>query len=112
MAQDCVKDALRIANLYEHVGEDFWILFASKAHQSRPNAFVNGWEVTFKRPPIPIPGILVFHVDQKTKQMNLDSKLSLPYDIPLDGVLLSESSRDVCPELASTAKKSGSILLA
>lgn len=112
MAADCVQDALRIANNYEHVGEDFWILFASKAHQSQKNAFVNGWEVVWTRPLIPIPGILVWHVSQRTKQMTLDSKLSLPYDIPLDGVKLSESSKDFSPELADTAKKSGSILLA
>jgi hypothetical protein len=112
MAADCVQDALRIANLYEHVGKDFWILFASKAHQQHKNAFVNGWEVVWSRPQIPIPGILVWHVSQKTKQMTIDSKLSLPYDIPLDRVKLSEKSEDLCPELAQTAQKSGSILLA
>lgn len=112
MARDCMEDALKIANLYEHVGEDFWILFASKAHQSIPNAFVHGWEVTFSKPPIPILGVLVFHVNQKTKSMTLDTKLSLPYDVPLAGVKLSESSKDVSPELANTAKRSGSILLA
>ena len=112
MAADCVQDALRIANLYEHVGKDFWICFASKADRTRENAFKHGWEVVWQRPPIPIPGMLVFHVDVKKKDMTLDAARSLPYDIPLDGVLLSEKPEDANYALAGVAKKSGSILLA
>jgi len=112
MARDCVQDALRLANLYEHVGEDFWICFASKPHTQKKNALVHGWEVVFKRPAIPVPGMLVWHVDQKKKQMNLDTKLSMPYDIPLEEELLSTKGEDVVATLGETAKASGSVLLA
>lgn len=112
MAQDCLQDALRIANLYEFVGKDFWIMFAAKPDQRRDKAAIMGWEVTFTKPQAPIPGVLVWHVDSKKKEMNLDTKLSLPYDIPLFEGELSTSSKDIVPSLAETAKKSGSILLA
>lgn len=112
MAQDCVQDALRMANLYEHVGEDFWILFASKPHTLRERTLVHGWEVVWSRPALPIPGVLVWHVDSKKKEMTLDTRLSLPYDVPLDGVPLSEQRGDMTESLAETAKRSGSILLA
>lgn len=112
MARDCVEDALRMANLYEHVGEDFWICFASKPHRHHKTAVVNGWQVVWNRPQAPIPGMLVWFVNSKTKEMTIDSQLSLPYDIPLDGVELSDNSRDFTKSVADTAKKSGSILLA
>lgn len=112
MARDCLQDALRLANLYEHVGEDFWICFASKPHQAKQNALVHGWEVVFSRPAIPVPGMLVWYVDQKKKEMALDTKLSMPYDIPLEEALLSERSGDVVDTLGETAKASGSVLLA
>lgn len=112
MARDCVQDALRLANLYEHVGEDFWICFASKAHATIPNACVHGWEVVFARPPCAIPGMLVWYVNHKTKEMTLDPTLSLPYDVPLDESQLSTNPKDFTPSLAETAKKSNSILLA
>lgn len=112
MARDCVRDALRIANLYEHLGVDFWICFASKPHTQRKNTAVHGWEVVFRRPPRAIPGMLVFHVDVKKKDMNIVPELSLPYDVPLDEAELSTNSKDVSASIAETAKKSGSILLA
>lgn len=112
MARDCVEDALRIANTYAHVGEDFWICFASKPHQSIPNALVHGWEVVWKRPTEPVPGMLVWHVDAKKRDMTLDVERSMPYDIPLEAEILSTKSKDVIPTLGHTAKKSGVILLA
>jgi len=112
MARDCVADALRIANLYEFLEVDFWICFASKAHQSIPNACVHGWEVVFQRPSRPVPGMLVWYVNIKKQEMTLEKSLSLPYDIPLDESQLSTNSKDCHASLAETAEKSGSILLA
>lgn len=114
MAADCVQDALRIANLYEFVGSDFWICFAAKGHQADAHKIVQGWEVVWKRPPVAVPGMLVFHVDSKKKEMNLDRQRSLPYDVPLDEKELSTSSKDVTPELALAAQSApqGSVLLA
>lgn len=111
MAQDCVQDALRIANLYEFVGKDFWICFASKPHQGRKYAAVNGWEVVWQRPSKPVVGMLVWHVDHKKKEMNIVPELSLPYDIPLIETELSRDSRDVVPSVAMAGKNSGSVML-
>ena len=112
MAKDCVKDALRLANLYEHVGEDFWICFASKPHQVREKALVHGWEVVWKKPSRPVPGMLVWHVDSKKKEMTLDPRLSLPYDIPLFEDELSTDKKDIVESVAKTGEQSGVILLA
>lgn len=112
MAADCMIDALRIANNYAFVKKDFWICFASKPHVNERNKLIHGWEVVWQRPPVAVPGMLVFHVDIKNQNLTIDSERSLPYDIPLDETLLSTKSGDFIPELATTAKKSGSILLA
>lgn len=111
MAADCIQDALRIANLYEFVGKDFWICFASKAHRSRKYAAVNGWEVVWQRPSRAVVGMLVWHVDSKKKEMNLVPELSLPYDIPLIQTQLSEDSKDVIASVAKAGQNSGSVML-
>lgn len=112
MARDCVQDALKIANLYEHLDVDFWVCFAAKPHTQHSTAIVCGWEVIFNKPAKAIPGVLIWHVDHKTKSMTLDTSLSLPYDIPLDERELSESSKDVTPTLGKAAEQSGAVLLA
>lgn len=111
MAQDCVQDALRIANNYEFVGKDFWICFASKPHQARKYAAVNGWEVVWQKPAAPVVGMLVWHVDSKKKEMNIVPELCLPYDIPLLESELSTSSKDIIPSVAKAGKDSGSVML-
>lgn len=111
MAQDCVKDALRIANLYEHVGHDFWICFASKPERAKKYQTKNGWEVVWQRPKEAVVGMLVWHVDVKSKQMNIVPELSLPYDIPLIESELSTDPKDVMASIAIAGKNSGSVLV-
>lgn len=111
MAYDCVQDALKIANLYEHVGKDFWICFASKPHRTRKYAAVNGWEVVWQRPKEAVVGMLVWYVDSRKKEMNIVPELSLPYDIPLIESELSTDPRDVVPSVAIAGRDSGSVLV-
>ncbi len=106
MAYDCWMDAWKIAENYDHMGVDLWIMFAAKQHVSIPNGIVQGWEVSVAKPPRPVLGVLVFHWSHKEKELKIDKTLSLPYDVPLDGVILSEDERDFNPTLAETAKSS------
>lgn len=112
MARDFWEDALKMANLYEHVGSDFWIMYAAKPHCSMRYAAVAGWQVVFSRPPAPILGVLVLHVDHKTKEMRIDTRLSMPYDVPLLESELSDKESDFVPTLCDTAKRTRSVVLA
>lgn len=113
MARDCWKDANRLAEAYaEKFDFDFWVLFAAKPHASQARALVMGWEVVAKRPPAAMVGVMVFKWISKDKRLVVEPDLSLPMDLPLDGVELSERREDFVPTVAEAAKKSGSILLA
>lgn len=113
MSLDCWNDANRLAEMYDaKMKTDFWILFAAKPHRDKPNAAVMGWEVIAKRPPQAMVGVMVFkwiHADQR---LIVETDLSLPYDVPLSEVEMSQNAKDVIATVGNAAKKSGSILLA
>ena len=113
MASDCWSDANRLALMYsDKLRRDFWILYAAKPHATIPNAMVAGWEVIAKRPPCGMVGVLVFKWNNDERRLVIDRKLSLPYDVPISEMEMSESKQDFIPSLADAAKESGSILLA
>ena len=113
MAEDCWRDANRIAEAYaEEFQQDFWVMFAAKPDVKQWNKIHAGWEVVIKRPPVGIVGALVFKWSSKDKCLRPDEELCLPIDAPLDGVELSTRPEDCIPSVYNAAKKSGSILLA
>lgn len=113
MARDCWSQAQEIAEMYSKIlDHDFWVLYAAKAHVSIPNAIVAGWDVVAKRPPAPILGVLVFKWDKKERKLEVDTRLSMPYDVPLEDDELSKSDKDSFESLESVARKSGSVFLA
>lgn len=113
MAKDCWSDAQRLAEKYaEKLEGHFWILFAAKPHVKQANALVMGWEVIAKRPPAAMVGVMVFKWNSVDKNLEVETDLSLPYDIPISGIELSHRKEDFIPTIAQAAKKSGSILLA
>lgn len=113
MAADCWKDANRLAEMYAKVlKRDFWVLYAAKPHVHKRNHIVAGWEVIAKRPPAPMVGVLVFKWDNKERKLTVEEDLSLPFDVPLSELELSQDSRDITSSLGQAAKKSNSILLA
>lgn len=113
MAKDCWIDAQRLAEMYSmSLKHDFWVLYAAKPHVNNPNAVVAGWEVIAKRPPAAMVGVLVFKWNHMEKKLEIDTELSLPYDVPLSDTELSTSSGDSFGSIGEAAKKSGSILLA
>ena len=113
MSRDCWTDAQRLAEKYaDKLRHDFWVLYAAKPHQQHKNAIVCGWEVIAKRPPRAMVGVLVFKWDHAEQKLEVDTELSLPYDVPLSDAELSKSSKDIIQGVGLAAKKSGSIFLA
>lgn len=113
MAKDCWTDANRLAEKYaEKLEGDFWVLFAAKPHVKVSNGIVMGWEVIAKRPPQAMVGVMVFKWNSADKRLEVETDLSLPYDIPISEMELSNRKEDVIVTVAQAAKKSGSILLA
>jgi hypothetical protein len=113
MAYDCWQDAHRLAHLYNRVLQrDFWVLFAAKPHVKNRNSIVMGWDVTVKRPPQAMVGVMVFKWSYKDQCLTVEADLSLPYDVPLSDEELSRNDKDFVPSVARAAEKSGSILLA
>lgn len=113
MSMDCWEDAQKLAEMYSgKLRHDFWVLYAAKPHKTIPNAIVAGWEVIAKRPPAPMLGVLVFKWSHKDRRLNVETDLSLPYDVPLSDIEMSTSSKDIVPTIGETAKRSGAILLA
>lgn len=109
MALDCWTDAQRLAEKYsKELKRDFWVLFAAKPHVSLPRTIVAGWDVVAARPPAGMVGVLVFKWDHKEKALSVDEALSLPPDVPLSDV---ELSNERVPSLEQAARRSGSILL-
>lgn len=112
MARDCWEDAQKLAENYAGVFKrDFWIMYAAKPHVGQPNTIVAGWEVVAKRPPKPIVGVLVFRWSHADKNLSVEERLSLPYDVPLSEDELSKDPTDFVPSLEGAAKASGSILV-
>lgn len=112
MARDCWEDAQKLAETYASVFKrDFWIMYAAKPHVAQRNTIVAGWEVVAKRPPKPIVGVLVFKWSHADKNLTIDQRLSLPYDVPLSEDELSKDQADFVPSLEESAKDSGSILV-
>lgn len=113
MAFDCWTDANRLAEMYSKKLEgDFWVLFAAKPHVKMPNGIVMGWEVIAKRPPQAMVGVMVFKWNSADKKLEVETDLSLPFDIPLSESELSTNKADVITTVGNAAKQSGSILLA
>lgn len=113
MAEDCWRDANRIAEKYaEKFHQDFWVMFAAKGDAKTWNKIHAGWEVVIKRPPVGIVGALVFKWSHADKCLRPDEELCLPPDVPMDGVELSKDPRDCIPSIFNAAKKSNAILLA
>lgn len=113
MAKDCWTDANRLAEKYaEKLEGDFWVLFAAKPHVNQANALVMGWEVIAKRPPQAMVGVMVFKWNSADKNLEVETDLSLPYDVPLSEGELSQRKEDVIVTVGQAARKSGSILLA
>src|SRR5574338_183974 len=113
MARDCWSDANRLAEKYaEKLEGDFWILFAAKPHVKQANALVMGWEVIAKRPPQAMVGVMVFKWNSLDKALEVETDLSLPYDVPLSEMELSKNKQDRIITVGEAARKSGSILLA
>ncbi len=110
MAEDCWRDAHKIAALYADVlGADFWLLYAAKPHVSEKNVIVAGWQLLMHKPPEAIVGVLVFHWKHEDSCLEVDTDLSLVYDIPLEESEMSKDRRDMTPSLAKAAEKSGVI---
>lgn len=113
MAVDCWEDAQRIAHKYaEEFKKDFWIMYAAKPHVQDRRAIIAGWEISIKRPPQGMLGVLVFKWDNTDRRLSVDTDLSLPYDVPISEVEMSKQEKDYIPTIAEAAKKSNSILLA
>jgi hypothetical protein len=113
MAYDCWSDANRLAEMYSKKLEgDFWILFAAKPHVKQANALVMGWEVIAKRPPQAMVGVMVFKWNDADQRLEVETDLSLPYDVPISEMEMSTNKNDVIVSVAQAAQKSGSILLA
>lgn len=113
MSADCWNDAQVLAQKYADVMQrDFWVLYAAKPHVNQHNAIVAGWEISVKRPPASMVGVLVFRWIHREKRLMVDVERCLPYDVPLSDDELSRRAEDSIPSLAQVAEKSGSILLA
>lgn len=113
MAFDCWADANRLAEMYSKKLEgDFWVLFAAKPHVKQANALVMGWEVIAKRPPQAMVGVMVFKWNDADQRLEVETDLSLPYDVPISESEMSTNKSDVIVSVAQAAQKSGSILLA
>jgi hypothetical protein len=113
MAFDCWTDAQKLAEMYsKQLKHDFWVLYAAKPHVTIKNGIVAGWNVISRRPPQAMVGVLVFKWSHKDQELTVDTRLSLPYDIPISETEMSKSSNDYVPTMEEAAKKSGSILLA
>lgn len=113
MAADCWSDAHRMATLYSKtMNRDFWILYAAKPHTQNKNAVVAGWEVIAKRPPQAMVGVLVFKWNNDKQELEVETDLCLPYDVPLSESELSTLAGDSFNSIGQAAAKSGSILLA
>ncbi len=113
MAADCWADANRLAEKYaEKLEGDFWVLFAAKPHTKSDHAIVMGWEVIAKRPPQGMVGVMVFKWNSVDKALEVETDISLPYDVPLSESELSVQKNDLILTVGAAAKKSGSILLA
>lgn len=113
MAFDCWTDANRLAEMYsKKLDGDFWVLFAAKPHVKMPNGIVMGWEVIAKRPPRAMVGVMVFKWNSADQNLEVETDLSLPFDIPLSEQELSTNKADVVATVAEAGKKSNSILLA
>ncbi len=113
MAMDCWADANRLAEMYSKKLEgDFWILFAAKPHVNQPNALVMGWEVIAKRPPRAMVGVMVFKWNDADQNLEVETDLSLPFDVPISEMEMSTRKEDVIVTVGKAAEKSGSILLA
>jgi hypothetical protein len=113
MAYDCWSDANRLAEMYSKKLEgDFWILFAAKPHVKQANALVMGWEVIAKRPPQAMVGVMVFRWNDADQRLEVETDLSLPYDVPISEMEMSTNKNDVIVSVAQAAQKSGSVLLA
>lgn len=113
MSQDCWHDAQELARKYADVlSRDFWVLYAAKPHVHQGNAIVAGWEISVKRPPAPMVGVLVFRWDHKQRALEVETDLCLPYDVPISEAEMSHKPEDIVASVGKTAKKSGAILLA
>ena len=113
MAKDCWADANRLADMYaKKLNRDFWILFAAKPHVKYPNALVMGWEVIAQRPPRAMVGVMVMKWSHKDQRLEVETDLSLPFDVPISEAEMSDKKEDFVPTVAEAAKKSESILLA
>lgn len=113
MARDCWQDAHKIAEKYSQTfKQDFWVMFAAKPHVQHSHAIVAGWEISIKRPPSAMLGVLVFRWKHDEKRLVVESDLCLPYDVPLSEAELSKNDKDYVPQLEQTAKKSNAIILA
>jgi hypothetical protein len=113
MAFDCWTDAQKLAEMYsKQLKHDFWVLYAAKPHVTIKNGIVAGWNVISRRPPQAMVGVLVFKWSHKDQELTVDTRLSLPYDIPISETEMSKCSKDYVPTMEEAAKKSGSILLA
>lgn len=113
MARDCWSDANRLAEKYaEKLEGDFWVLFAAKPHVNIPNGLVMGWEVIAKRPPRAMVGVMVFKWCAADKKLEVETDLSLPFDVPISEMEMSQRKEDFIPTVGQAGKKSQSILLA
>ena len=113
MAFDCWTDAQKLAEMYsKQLKHDFWVLYAAKPHVQIKNGIVAGWNVISRRPPQAMVGVLVFKWSHHDQELTVDTRLSLPYDIPISETEMSKCSKDYVPTMEEAAKKSGSILLA
>lgn len=113
MAEDCWKDANRIAEKYaKEFKRDFWLLYGAKPHVKNQNAIVAGWVVSIKRPEAGIVGTLVFKWIHEDQRLSIDEDLCLPNDVPISEFEMSTSLRDRLPSLEKAAVKSGAIFLA
>lgn len=113
MAYDCWEDTQKLAEKYgKSLKRDFWVMYAAKPHVSIPNTVVAGWEITVKRPPAAMVGVLVFKWVNEDRRLIVDHDLCLPYDVPISDAEMSTQAQDYIPTIEQAAKKSGSILLA
>ncbi len=113
MASDCWADAHRFAEVYaKSLRRDFWVMYAAKPHTQNKQAIVAGWELSVKRPPRAIVGVLVFKWDNEARRLIVEPDLCLPLDVPIDEREMSTKAKDFMPSMAEAAKKSQSILLA
>lgn len=98
-----------IANNLKNDPKPFYIVYAAKEDKNQPGTFRQAFRMYRQRPP-KLLGILVWYVDNAQGIFQIVPELSIPPDVPLDPLLLSEEKGDMSQSLMEVGQSMGVLL--